>query len=131
MIWSLTGHLLGNSFNDTYVMNSFYTVRKQSTKNIQITIGFSKCARKIEICGKSFPKIGDYISPLLFWHIGIFLFVLIKTFPKNFNYITFLISYSYLLHRYQLIQLQEPEYPFLGNWGMLNPNITAILLHHL
>jgi hypothetical protein len=35
------------------------------------------------------------------------------------------------LHRSQLIQLQEPEYPFLGNWGMMNPNITAILLHHL
>jgi hypothetical protein len=34
------------------------------------------------------------------------------------------------LHRSQLIKLQEPEYPVLGNWGMLNPNITIIFLSH-
>ncbi len=35
------------------------------------------------------------------------------------------------LHRSQIIQLQEPEYPFLGNWAMLDPNIIAIFLSHL
>jgi hypothetical protein len=35
------------------------------------------------------------------------------------------------LYKSQLIKMQEPEYLFLGNWGMLNPNITAIFLSHL
>ncbi len=44
---------------------------------------------------------------------------------KFFVVVYRIVCYS-ILHKSQLIKMQEPEYPFRGNWGMLNHSFFSI-----